>query len=219
MKIVIIGGRRKAMFLIQTLKNQHHQIVAITDDMEHGRNIARTCNVDVYVGDASRISLLSEASIQDYDLAITLMPEDSDNLIVSQILKRKFNVKRTMSIVSNPHHVEVFNQLGIDIALSTTHMVSQYLHELATLNLISEKIEAVAEVVERQHVIQSTDACCGKTIQSLNLPEGILIYCVRDLTTIIPNGETILREGSVVYGICLKHMSESFVKQLVYGKA
>lgn len=219
MKIVIIGGRRKALFLIQTLKNPKHEIVAITDDIEQGRMIARTYNIDVYVGDASRISLLSEASVQDFDLSITLMPEDSDNLIISQILKRKFHVKRTMSIVANPHHVDVFNQLGVDIALSTTHMVSQYLHELATLNMISEKIEAAAEVVERQHVVKQTDACCGKTIQSLNLPEGILIYCVRDITTIIPNGETILREGSMIYGICLKHMSESFVKQLVYGKA
>ncbi len=219
MKIAIIGGRRKAMFLIQNLKIQHHEIIAITDDMEHGRNIAKTCNVDVYVGDASRVSLLSEASIQDFDMAILLMPDDADNLIVGQILKRRFNVKRTISIVANPHHVDVFNQLGVDVAISTTHMVSQYLHELATLKMISEKIEVQEEVVERQHLIKKEDYCCGKTVQSLNLPEGILIYCIRDHTTIIPSGETVLREGAVVYGICLKNMSESFVKQLVYGKA
>ena len=48
------------------------------------------------------------------DIVIALTPRDEDNLVICELCKKKFHVKKTVSLVSDPGKTEFFRQMGVD---------------------------------------------------------------------------------------------------------
>lgn len=91
MKILIVGGWKKADFLTKSLLEKKHQVVIIHDDHSYCQFLARTYGVPVVCGDGSEPYILEEAEINGYDVVIALTPKDEDNLVICQLAKKQFN--------------------------------------------------------------------------------------------------------------------------------
>lgn len=140
MNIVMVGGRKKIDFLAQSLLAKGHNITMIHDDECYCKFLARTHDAPVICGDGTKPYLLEDANIEGADIVIALTPKDADNLVICQLARKVYGVKRVFATVSNPKNVEVFKKLGINTVISATYIVAGIIEQMASINEVADFI-------------------------------------------------------------------------------
>ena len=105
MKILIVGGWKKADFLTKSLLEKKHKVLIIHDDHNYCQCLSRTYGVPVVCGDGSEPYILEEAEINGYDVVIALTPKDEDNLVICQLAKKQFNIKKICYTINKNNYV------------------------------------------------------------------------------------------------------------------
>jgi trk system potassium uptake protein TrkA len=105
--------------------------------------------------------------------------------------------------VVNPKNRKVFNQLGIDLTVSATEIITSLIEqEMATqeiLPLVSLG-RGKLEIVELH--LPADSPALKKTVQRLSLPEdSILISVIRGDQIIVPRGDTTFRPNDTVIAL------------------
>ena len=125
--------------------------------------------------------------------------DDEDNLVICQMAKHHFAVRRTIARVNNPKNEPLFKHLGVDELISPTRMILGSIeqdipvHELLHLAAISSDLELV-----EAHLTDDSPAV-GRRTSDLVLPEGCaIIAVVRDDVVATIGPETVLRAGDKV---------------------
>lgn len=217
MKILIVGGMKKAEFLIQSLLEKNHEIKVIHDQSEYCKWLSRSYDISVICGDASKHFILEEADINNYDLVIAMTPKDEDNLVICQLAKKYFNVKKTFSTVSNPKNVELFKKLGVDNVTSSTYIVAGIIEEMAIRDDLANylKIEKSGiGILEFQ--IKTQFYACNRCIYELGLPDKTLIaYIIRGDRYIVPNGKTKILENDKIILLCPQTLNNQIVDSIM----
>lgn len=192
MKILIVGGWKKADFLTKSLLEKKHQVVIIHDDHSYCQFLARTYGVPVVCGDGSEPYILEEADINGYDVVIALTPKDEDNLVICQLAKKQFNIKKSFAIVGNPKNVQIFKKLGIDTVISSAYVASNIIEQMATVEEISNYIPLDNGQVGLMEIfIKENSSICNKIISNIDFPKEAIIACIiRGFNTVIPKGDT-----------------------------
>ena len=114
MNIIIAGGRKEIHFLIKNFTSKGHHVTLINNDEEYCKNFARIHEkIDVVLGDASMPNVLEDAGAVYANLVIALTQYDPDNLVICQIAKAMYGVKRTVAVVNDPKNISIFKKLGI----------------------------------------------------------------------------------------------------------
>lgn len=197
MRIIIVGGKNEADYMIGMFLKEKHSVLVINDDEDAAKYITDHHRIPVLVGDPTKSYVFEDANAYDYDVIVALSENDIDNYITCMIAKNLFNVKKAICRVLNPKRVDIFKKLGIHTAISSIYMLGQIIKEEAnvkamfkTLTMEDEKI-AITEI----EVIESYNLH-NKQIMHLNLPPRINISCIlRGNQTIIPNGRTMIEIG------------------------
>lgn len=197
MNIVLVGGRRKADYILDSLLSKKHTVVVIHDELNFCKMISRTYDVSVICGDGSNPQILEESKIEGFDLLIALTPQDADNLVICQLAKNNYNVKKTFAIVSNPKNVEIFKMLGIDNVISSTHVVAGIIEQMAVVEDMRNFISlGQGQIGVMEIEISNAHKICNKQIQKLDFPDKAIIACIiRGGASIIPKGKTQVQAG------------------------
>lgn len=207
MRVAVAGGKNKADYLIRSLLENRHTVVAIHDDPEYCRYLARCHKIPVVCGDPCKRYVLDDAEIDDFDILIALRPQDADNLVICQNARLLYHIRKTVSIVSDPKHVEIFQRLGVSRAISATHLVASYIEQASTIeNLIDTLSLEQGRISLTEVMIARNSYFAGRTICDISLPEGMVISSIlrgvdicspHDDTTIEPNDKLlILSQGA-----------------------
>lgn len=197
MKILIVGGWKKADFLTKSLIEKNHKITIIHDNYDYCKFLSRTYNVPVLCGDGSEPAMLEEANIKGFDVVIALTPKDENNLVICQLSKKLFEVKKTFAIVGNPKNVELFKKLGIDTVISATYVATNIIEQMAMVEEISNYIPLVHGQVGLMELhVKENYNIINRIILDINFPKEAIIVCIiRGLNTIIPKGNTKILAG------------------------
>jgi trk system potassium uptake protein len=196
MKIVIAGGKAEADFLISSLA-EHHKLTIINPDKEYARYLADTHRLPVNCGDPCKEYILAEAEINGFDVLISLMPEDADNLAICQLAKEKFAIKKTVAIVANPRNVELFRTFGVTEVVSSAYMIAHHLAQISTLNNLVNSFSLEDEKIILTE-LDVADGCRYSDIPvcDMKLPPHVIITCIiRNGNMIVPNGQTVVKGG------------------------
>lgn len=200
MFIVIIGGGKIGYYLTKTLLPYKHKIVVVEPHREYCEKIANELNVAVVIGDGTDIEKLSEVGVDKADIFIAVTGRDEDNLIACQLAKRNFGVRRTISRVNNPKNIQVFERLGVDIAVSSTSIIADLIEQevdyygMKTLMKLKN-----GKIVLSEILITEASPGCNKSLKDIDLPKDcILISVIRDEEIIIPNGYTVIHNGDYI---------------------
>lgn len=113
-KALLIGGLHMARSIAVLLINKGYRVTVINNDYENCLILAEIDSLAVICGDGTKPSILENANAQDADIAIALTQRDADNLIICELCKRKFHVKKTVALINDPKKTEFFYQMGID---------------------------------------------------------------------------------------------------------
>lgn len=205
MYIVIVGAGKVGYFLAKRLLASKHTIGIIDRDRTICEEIAKQLEVLVINGDGCDPRILEEAGITRADVAASVTGDDEDNLIICQLAKEKFNVRRTVARVNNPDNEHTFFELGVDIPIDSTKIIAKIVEEEVSfsdfVNLMSFKRGKLAIV---RVDLPEDSPIINKQIHEIRLPQdSVLVSIVRGEEVIVPKGDTILKPGDDIIALTL----------------
>ncbi|MBU1727547.1 MAG: NAD-binding protein [Candidatus Omnitrophica bacterium] len=205
MYILIIGAGKVGYFLAKRLCAGKHTVSIVDKDKNVCEEIARELDALVINGDGCNPEILEEAGIARADVLASVTGEDEDNLIICQLAKEKFNIRRTVGRVNNPVNEHAFSQLGIDVPIDSTKIIAKIIEEEVSfsdfVNLMSFKRGKLSIV----RVDLPEDApVINKEVKDIVLPtDSVLVSILRGEEVIVPKGNTVFKPGDDVIAITL----------------
>lgn len=197
MRIVIANGSTEVDYLIKMFLKNHHELIVINENHDFCEFLSQANGIGVIFGDPSKKFVLEDAEIQGSDVLIALSNNDAENLVICQLAKRVFKVKRSIAVVSNPKNVKIFMKLGISNAISSTHLIAQTIERLSIVETLVNSLSLEDEKIVLTELKIADDALVsGKMLKEINPPVNFNLSCIfRDPEVIIPNGNTIIKAG------------------------
>lgn len=203
MYIIIGGGGDVGYYVTRNLLDLGHEVLLLEKENERYLTLSEELGQSVFKGDACETQTMEDAGARRADAVIAVTGEDDDNLVICQIAKKRFNVKRTIARLNNPKHEELFQKLGIDMTVSPTRsilsLIASELPGSRFVQLMTLK-RAGLEILEMH--IPPLSPVINKTLGQIHLPRRCtLALIIRGDESIVPNSDTVLREGDEVYAL------------------
>ncbi|MBM3128739.1 MAG: TrkA family potassium uptake protein [Chloroflexi bacterium] len=203
MYIIIVGGGKIGYYLAKTLLPDEHEILIIEKDKRRGDIITADLGGIVLRGDGTDSIVMEEAGMARADLAVAVTGDDEDNLMICQMAKKKFGVKRTIARINNPKNERIFKLLGIDNTVSVTDLIlAQIEREIPAQSLVHLLTLREAGVSFIEAKVPAGSPVIGKALRSLGVPDDCVIpLIIRNGKGIVPYGETQLEIGDEVVAV------------------
>jgi len=215
-KVLLVGGRSKAKSLAVSLINKGYQVTVINDTLEDCVKLSEIDRLTVIHGDGTRPFVLEDASAQDADIAIAMTAKDEDNLVICELCKKKFQVKKTVALLTDPKKTDFFYKMGIDSVVcaitAITGIIEQqaFVDKITTLIPIGEGRVNIAEVP-----IPGSSPAVGKKLWEINLPKEVIVGCIlRGDMTMVPRGDTRILAGDMLVLISSDKQEMAAIQEL-----
>ena len=191
----IIGGGSVGYELAKSLERTPIKTKIIERDLSRceflSENLQKTL---VLHADATNLELLNQENVADSDFVVSVTDSDEKNLLVSLLVKQ-FGVKKVVARVSQSIAANLFEKVGIDIAISPRNAAVNEIKnrviecQSCILATVERGLGEILEVVVpgRFHDI---------LLMNLKLPaRGVIAIIQRSNRVLIPKGKTLVRSG------------------------
>jgi trk system potassium uptake protein TrkA len=207
MKIVIAGAGETGTHLAKMLAKEKQDIM-LMDANEERLHLSASANEEILqmVGNPVSFSDLQEAGVGNADLFVSVTPEESTN-ITACVLAARLGAHKTFARINNyeylsPKHKSFFERLGITSMIYPEMLAAQ---EIAT---------AISRPWTRQYweLLNGALVLIGVKIREnsrlvnmrlADLPSEDKLYHIvaikRENRTFIPNGNTVVKSGDIVF--------------------
>lgn len=215
MKVVVVGGGKVGYHVAKTLIEDGIEVSLIEKDKSCCENIANGLDISVICDDGTTVEAQLAAGTVNADAFIAVTGSDEDNIVAGQIAKRKFQVERVIARANDPKNVEAMKLLGIDIAVSSTQIITNLIEaEVDTeVRLLTTLNKGEAGVIDL--IASSGFNPLGLPLSQLEIPQNcIIIAVVSNDELIIPRGNTVIRPGDHVTAITSKGSARRALKKL-----
>jgi len=219
MYIIIVGGGKVGYYLAKTLLQDEHEILIIERDKRKCDIISAELGGIVLRGDGTDSIVMEEAGMNRCDLAIAVTGDDEDNLMICQMAKKKFGVKRTIARINNPKNEHIFKLLGIDQTVSVTDLIlAQIEREIPAQSLVHLLTLRDVGVSFLEAKVPPDSPAVNKPLRELNIPDDVVIpMIIRGGKGIVPSGDTTLKAGDEVVAVTTS--SEDVLERIFAGTA
>lgn len=219
MKIVVAGGRAKADFLIQSLVDKKNEVVAVNDGETYCRYLADKYNISVIEGNPCKKDVLDDAGIEQFDVCVALRPDDAENLAICQMASRIYRVKKTVCTVANPRNVSLFEELGVNNAISGTYLVASMIEKASMVDKLAKTLDLEDDsAVITELIVKKEYPICDRMVMDMDFPENVIISCiVRDKKITVPNGSFLVKEKDKLILISSRQNQEEMLAVITGG--
>jgi trk system potassium uptake protein TrkA len=220
MYVIVVGGGKVGYYLTKALIAGGLEVTLMEKLRRRFDLLQEEFGDAAFLGDGCEVRTLEQAGALRADLVAAVTGDDEDNLVICQMAKRKFKVKRVIARINNPKNEVTFQMLGIDETVSSTKLI---------YSLIEQEVE-VADVIpltalrkghlELVEVALTTDSpVVNRKVRDLKLPPSCtLAIMVRGDNSEVINGESVLRAGDIIVAITPQVRVQEF-RQALLGKA
>ncbi len=218
MYALIAGGGKVGSNLARTLIRAGHEVTLIEQRGPRFDQLEAELEHQVHKGDATELFTLERAGIErPPDVVVAVTGDDEDNVVICQLARDRFGVENVIARVNDPRNQPYFDLLGIAPTVSATAaimgLIEHEVPEHGLIHLLELKKENL-EIVEI--TIGEKDACAGKEIGQVALPEGSrVISVVRDGKAEPPDASLTLEPGDSVLAILAPGKEEELRRVLV----
>lgn len=215
-RVLLVGGKDNARSLALSLIKQGYHITAVNDTYGDCMKLAEIDNLVVINGDGTNPFVLDDAHAMNCDAAIALTSKDEDNLVICELCKKRFHVKKTISLVSDPKKTDFFYQMGVDSVVCAITAVTSIMEQQAFM----EKMENIlpqgeGQVQIAEVPIPGTAPVVGKKLWEVNLPREVIIGCIlRGGKTMIPHGNTQILTDDVLVLLSGNNQESDAIREL-----
>jgi len=212
MKIIIAGAGEVGFHLAKLLSYESQNITLIDTDKESLVYADNHLDIRVIRGDATSISLLKDARVQESELVIGVTSSQTTNITFCMLAKQ-LGCKRTIARISNTEFIDNqdtirFSELGIDELISPEELAAEEIQLLLNKSAFNDTFEFEGgKLIMIGVSLQKTAPFVGKMVKEAAqiFPElhfvPIALQRLGTQFTVIPRGDTIFKEGDQVYFI------------------
>ncbi|MGN1276234.1 MAG: potassium channel family protein, partial [Floccifex sp.] len=199
-----------------SLLEKDYYVTVVNKNYTDCKKLAEIDKLNVIYGDGSKKFILEDADAASCQVAISLTESDETNLIICEMCKEFFHVKKTVSMLNDPSKTEFFYQMGIDRVVCALNMITNIMEENA---LMDEMMKMIPLEKGKVHIAETTilhnSSLIGKKLWELNLPKEIIIGCIlRGDQSLIPRGDTSVKEGDILLMITSNKQKLNTLKEL-----
>jgi len=226
MNIVIAGAGDMGYHLAEHLSFENKDIILIDTEKDILDNIASRLDVLTIWGDSASIDILRKANVNQASLVLAVTTSEKTNLVTAMLAKQ-LGAKKVIARVRNHDYLDVNNQeyfknLGIDSIISPSMLCSYEIVKMmknstftdvfefegGKLNVVGLTLDRYSPLINKRLSDSSTDP----------IFEDIrIIAIIRDQITLIPKGDTYIRNNDHVFFISNKKAVDS-IKKLIGHK-
>ncbi|MDH5696122.1 MAG: TrkA family potassium uptake protein [Dehalococcoidia bacterium] len=212
MYIIIIGGGKVGYYLARALLDEGHEVLVVEKDPERNEFISGELGSVSLRGDGCEVATLTEVGTGRADMFIAVTGDDEDNLVACQVAKHKFNVPRTIARISNPKNEAIFKKLGIDVTISSTNIILEYIEQEVPTHPLTHLLDIRdkgLEIVEVKIPPKSTTV--GKRVKELSLPPGSVLSLIirKQQKPHVPTANTILQAEDQIIAVTSPESEEA----------
>jgi trk system potassium uptake protein TrkA len=215
-RLLLVGGKSKTKSLAISLLAKGYQVTAINDTYEDCLELATIDKLCVLHGDGTKPFILEDADASSADIVIALTTKDEDNFVICELCKKRFHIKKTVALVSDPKKTDFFYKMGIDSVVcaisAITSIIEQqaFIDKMTTLVPVGEGRLQISEVP-----ITGNAPVVGKKLWEMNLPNEVIIGCIlRGEKTMVPRGDTRILAGDLIVLISSNGQELAAIKEL-----
>lgn len=199
MYVIIIGGGRTGASLATRLLKRDHEPVIVEKDEQRAHELAAELDALVIHGSGSDLDVLKDAGAERADAMAAVAAADEVNFMACK-LGKELGIDRVVSRVNDPKHASMFEDLGVDAAISFVDAAAALYEKAVTgpgMYGLMGFGGGEAEVVEVS-VVEESQAV-DKTIRELTLPRLCTVAMITRRGELIPpRGDTEFKAGDQV---------------------
>jgi len=220
MYIILVGGGKLGYHLAKTLLAEGHEVLVIEKERNRIEYICGELGSICLLGDGCEATTLAEAGTARADMLIAVTGDDEDNLVACQVAKHKFKVPRTIARSSNPKNETLFRMLGIDVTVSSTNVIMEYIQQEVPTHILTHLLTIQDKGVEIVEIrIPADSRSLGKKIKDIILPPGsnLILVIRRDQKPQMATPDVAIQPGDQVIALTPTDTEEQ-LKAALMGK-
>ena len=202
-KILIIGGGNIGFNLAKNIEQSFDsaRVKIIEKDKNRSEFIANELNNSIVInGNGLDEDVLAEANLNEIETVLALTNDDEDNLMVSVLVEKFSQDKRTMALINKPNYSLLQSSLKIDDLIdprmNTVSSILKHVHK-GTIETAYSILNGEYEVIEAE--IINTSELINKELKNSNLPEEVRIGAIlRGEDIIIPRSNFVFQKEDIV---------------------
>lgn len=206
-RVMIAGGTPVGAMIARLLMNEEKNwnIKLIEPDYDNAAKLAQELeNVLVLNGNPTDPDLLASEGITDVDAFISVT-EDEESNIISCLMAKHLEVKKTVALISKPDYIPLSQTIGLDAAVNKKTAASNEIHRHVRGGRVIS-VTALrgikAEVIELQASAKSK--IVRKPIHKISFPEGCVVGGILSNGSVeIATGQSQIEAGDRVIIFCL----------------
>lgn len=216
--VVILGGSPIGFETARLLEERGFKPRLIERDEDRARQCAEKLpGTTVMQAEATDSEFLGTENVGDADAVVAALESEERNLLGSLLAKRA-GAKRSISVVESGEYVQVFEAVGVDVAVNPRTIVAEEITRF-TRERHTENIALIegdrAEVIEIE--IDEESVLVGRPIREAveDLPDGVVVGAItRAGGFVTPRGDTVVEVGDHVVVLAREEVAEETVAAL-----
>jgi trk system potassium uptake protein TrkA len=223
MKIIIAGAGEVGFHLAKLLSYESQDITLIDTNKESLAYADSHLDIRVLKGDATSISVLRDAKVEQSNLVIGVTSSETTNITLCMLAKQ-LGCERTIARISNTEFVDnrevlKFEELGIDELISPEELAATEIQLLLNKSAFNDTYEFEdGKLIMVGVSLPKSAPFVGKMVKEAAtiFPElhfmPIALQRLGTQYTVIPRGDTVFKEGDQVYFITVKEGVDELYK-------
>ncbi len=197
MYVIIAGCGKVGSGLANKLSGEGHDVVIIDWDEESLKKLSPDFAGLRIVGVPFDQDVLKKAGIDKADAVAAVTPEDNVNIMVSQIAKHLYGIKRVLARIYNPRREYVFHQFGLDTFCPTNVSV-----EIMTDILLGQTTETSCTIGSNTLSFSLKEpgrGQVGRKVKDINRDMDDFIFgLLKKSEFTFAYGDSVIEEGDVL---------------------
>ena len=219
MYIIVVGAGGVGYGLAKALLRGDHEVFIIEGSQERCDVIREELGSLVIAGSGCDEAVLKEAGTSRAEVFIAVTGSDPDNLAACQMAKHRFNVARTISLVSNAGNEPLFRELGVDVCINSTDIILSRIEEELPRNPLVHMMGIKGSNREVVSIRIPPDATVvGRYLGDITVPADSMISCImkKDGTLLAPDTNAVLQPEDEVVVITTVEEEEALREVLTW---
>jgi len=197
-KALIAGAGRLGTQIAQVLAAARNEVTLVDVDEDRVAELRGRVPVRLVAGDACDPAFLEHAGALTADLMIAATGRDEDNLVISLLAKRQFQVERVAARVNDVDNAWLFDRRwGVDVAVpAATPLISLIEEATGATDTVALLRLSKAGVNVIETTITDRSRAVGRALADIGLPAGsVIATVVREGRPTVPAAGMRLRPG------------------------
>lgn len=218
-RVVIFGGNVIGEHLSRQLARVDVDVTIIEPDRAKAEQLSRALpKVNMVHGDGTDFEKLKEEEVGRADLYFAVTDDDENNMM-SALLAKRLGTPRVGSVVYRHAYIEIYRQLGLDMAISPRQVAADNILRYAR----PAHIESLVHLGDGEAEVMEVVAAMGSPItntplREVNVPKGISIGAVVGMNGVrIAHGDTVIEPGDSVVVLALVKQHKAVAKLFKRG--